>query len=147
MEWTYNNKPVKTVPDDAIGFIYLITNQKTSQKYIGKKLLTKRVTRVTKGKKRKERVDSDWRDYYSSSPDLQAEVAKHGKDNFSREILTFCPSKGSLLYAEELALYLAGALERDDFYNQNIRSKVYRNWIFGKLDTSELRKKVKKVAR
>ena len=41
--WIYENKEVlsKNLPENAIGFIYLITNLTNNKKYIGKKLLTK----------------------------------------------------------------------------------------------------------
>ena len=38
MEWTYKGKKIKEIPDEYEGFVYLITNKKTGQKYVGKKL-------------------------------------------------------------------------------------------------------------
>ena len=38
MTWYYQNTPVETLPDDCVGFVYLITNNSTGRKYIGKKL-------------------------------------------------------------------------------------------------------------
>jgi len=34
--WTYQNQIVEEIPEGYIGFVYLITNLKTGQKYIGK---------------------------------------------------------------------------------------------------------------
>ena len=38
MLWTYNNQPIETLPDDCVGFVYLITNTVNGKKYVGKKL-------------------------------------------------------------------------------------------------------------
>ena len=38
MQWTYRGKKVDSIPDEYEGFVYLITNKKTGQKYVGKKL-------------------------------------------------------------------------------------------------------------
>ena len=65
MLWTYQNQLVEDIPEGYIGFVYLITNLTTGQKYIGKKLAQfKRTKPPLKGKKLKRRstVESDWRD-------------------------------------------------------------------------------------
>ena len=36
--WTYNNQIVEELPEDCVGFVYLITNLTNQRKYIGKKL-------------------------------------------------------------------------------------------------------------
>jgi len=38
MQWTYRGKTIDTIPDEYEGFVYLITNTTTGQKYVGKKL-------------------------------------------------------------------------------------------------------------
>ena len=38
MSWIYENSQVETLPEDCVGFVYLITNNLTGRKYIGKKL-------------------------------------------------------------------------------------------------------------
>jgi len=38
MQWTYEGKVIETIPDEYEGFVYLITNLTTGQKYIGKKI-------------------------------------------------------------------------------------------------------------
>ena len=65
MQWTYQNQPVTEIPEGYIGFVYIITNKTTGQKYIGKKLAQfKRTKPPLKGKKLKRRstVESDWRE-------------------------------------------------------------------------------------
>ena len=36
--WLYKNEPFEEIPEDAYGYVYLITNNVTGKKYIGKKL-------------------------------------------------------------------------------------------------------------
>ena len=56
MEWTFKGKKIKEIPDEYEGFVYLITNKKTGQKYIGKKLAKFKTTKPPlKGKKNKRR--------------------------------------------------------------------------------------------
>jgi len=55
MQWTYEGKPIDTIPDEYEGFVYLITNTTTGQKYIGKKLAKFKTTKPPlKGKKIKD---------------------------------------------------------------------------------------------
>lgn len=69
--WTYKNRPV--TDDDAEGyeaFVYIITNNVTGRRYIGKKILLRKVTRKPlKGKTRKRhsKVKSDWETYFGST--------------------------------------------------------------------------------
>jgi hypothetical protein len=135
MCWNFKQKPLTDadIPVKAIGFIYLITNKTNNKKYIGRKLLQKSKTTVKAGIKKKSKVESDWKEYWSSSPVLLEAIESEGKENFTREILFFVESKGMLLAMEEKALYMAGALEHDEYYNQNIRSKIYRSWIYNKV--------------
>ena len=130
MSWTFNNQAVTDdiVPENAIGFIYIITSPE-GKRYLGRKMLKSTKTKTTKGVKKKIKVDSDWKDYWSSSPDLKATIAERGLTGFKREIIYFAYTKGMMLYAEEKALYALGALESDDWLNGNIRAKVYRTWV------------------
>lgn len=137
MTWIYKNKKIESEDDlpqeasKAIGYIYLITHLPTNRKYIGKKLLTSAGYKTVNGKKKKIRKTSDWMNYWSSSPKIKEYIKKHGTSEFTREILVFSEKKGALLYLEELALYLVGALEapESEWWNDNIRAKVYRNWV------------------
>ncbi len=38
MTWLYQSQLVETLPEDCVGFVYLITNNLSGRKYIGKKL-------------------------------------------------------------------------------------------------------------
>lgn len=112
--------------------------------YLGKKLLTKAARKTVNGKQKKTRVESDWQNYWSSSPKLKELIKEVGEQDFKREIIQFVTSKGSLAYAEEMALYLLGALETDMWFNDNIRSRIYRSWV--KIDEAKsLREKLSKL--
>ncbi len=132
--WIYQGKEILTEEDipfeKPMGFIYLITQKSTGKRYIGRKLLTKAKKKSFDGKKKKIRVQSDWQKYWSSSPQIKEWIKEAGgTSDFTREILAFVSSKGSLAYLEEKALYELGVLESDNWINNNIRSKIYRSWV------------------
>lgn len=128
--WQYNGKEIteEDIPAKAIGFVYKITHPSDGKWYIGRKMLTKAATKMVNGKKKKIRKDSDWKDYWSSSPFLLEEIEKEGTDKFVREILMFVDTKAALTYAEEYLLYKSGSLFDAKCYNSNIRSKIFRTW-------------------
>jgi hypothetical protein len=127
-QWIYKGKPLDDtkIPENAIGFLYMISDTSTSKSYIGKKLLTKAATKVVNGKKKKIRKPSDWQDYWSSSPTILEMIEKDGCDSLKREILLFCNTKSALNYAEEKAQFIFGVLESDHWINSNIRSKIFK---------------------
>ncbi len=128
VNWTYQGKPVKTLPEGVVGFVYLITNITTGRMYVGKKLAKfKRSRPPLKGRKNKRRhtVESDWQDYYGSSDILTEDVIKLGKEKFAREILHMCKSKGECNYLEAKEQFARGVLESDDYYNGHIRVRVH----------------------
>ena len=127
MIWTYQQKPLEEIPEGFIGFVYLITNLKSGQKYIGKKLAQFKKTKPPlKGKKLKRRttVESDWRDYWGSSERLQADVNTLGPEHFTREILYLCKSKAEMSYLEAREQFERRVLESDDYYNGIINVRV-----------------------
>lgn len=140
MCWLYKNELLTDdmIPEKSAGFIYMITDKETGKRYIGRKLLTKSHTRQKNKKKIRTRVESDWRSYWSSSPFLQELVEEKGTDNFIREVLVWAFNKSQLMYLEEKFLYSLGTMESDDWYNSNIRSKVMKRNIIGKIDTEEV---------
>ena len=127
MQWTYEGNKIDIIPDEYEGFVYLITNKKTGQKYVGKKLAKFKTTKPPlKGKKNKRRgtKESDWKDYWGSSDRLNADVKKLGKDNFTREILYFCKSRGEMSYLEAREQFERRVLETDEYYNGIINVRV-----------------------
>ena len=127
MQWTYRGEEVEELPSDCEGFVYLITNLTNNRKYIGKKLAKFKTSKPPlKGKinKRRGYRESDWRDYWGSSDHLNADVLKLGKDNFTREILHYCPSRGVLSYIEAKEQFDRRVLETDEYYNGIINVRV-----------------------
>ena len=140
--WTYLNQIVEELPDDCVGFVYLITNKASSRQYIGKKLAKfskttyKTVTQkngVKKKKKIKSKIDSDWIEYYGSSIELNKDVEILGKENFVREILYFCKSKAECSYIEAREQFTRRVLESTDYYNGQISVRVHGSHIINKL--------------
>lgn len=131
MTWVYNKEPFND-PADYVGFVYLITNKVTNRKYIGKKLFwsTKR-KQVNKVRKR-IKVESDWKDYWSSSEELKKDVAALGEENFDREIIHLCKSKGVANYLEAQEQFKEAVLENNEEW--------YNDWIMVRVNRSHLAK-------
>jgi hypothetical protein len=137
--WYYNNAEITELPEDKVGFIYLITNLVTGRRYIGKKLSKfsrvkyKMITQkngVKKRKKIRSKIDSDWQTYWSSSPEVQADVNALGENKFRREILYFADSKGSLSYLEAREQFHRRVLENpQDWYNGIIQCRIHRSHV------------------
>jgi hypothetical protein len=129
MTWYYDKQVIEEPPEGTIGFVYLITNTTNDKKYIGKKLFTFAKTKQVKGKKKKVRVESDWKSYYGSNVELNADVLALGESNFTREILYFCKTKGMCNYLEAKEQFNRSVLERTDYYNSWISVKVHRSHV------------------
>ena len=123
--WFYNGEYYDTI-GDYVGFVYLITNQTNGKKYIGKKNFYFTKTRTIKGKRKRSKVESDWQDYYGSNKELQADVELLGKENFKREILKLCKSKGEFGYYEAKYQFENNVLENDEYYNTWIMCRVHK---------------------
>jgi Putative endonuclease segE, GIY-YIG domain len=140
-DWLYQDTVVDLLPDDCVGFVYLITNKLTGKKYIGKKLAkfkktTYKVIKLKNGTKKRKKIrssiDSDWRDYYGSNDKLNEDVTKLGKEHFKREILFYCTSKAQCSYIEAREQFNHRVLESDDYYNGQISVRVHGSHILGK---------------
>jgi len=133
MTWYYKNEEFTSeMIEDYVGFVYLITDKSNNKKYVGKKLLTsKRKLAPLKGKTRKRTVikETDWQKYYGSSEEVKLMVEEKGADNFHREIIHLCKSKGELGYLEAKYQFENDVLLRDDFYNGIIQCKIHRNHV------------------
>jgi len=138
MTWTYQGSIVEELPDDCVGFVYCITNIVSGRKYIGKKLAkfsktTYKTVKLKNGTKKKKKIrskiDSDWQEYYGSSPNLTADIDKLGKDKFTREILYYCKSKAETSYIEAREQFDRKVLESDEYYNGHIQVRVHGSHI------------------
>lgn len=101
MTWLFGTKPFIKAPKNYLGFVYIITNLKNDKKYIGqKKFWVNRANKPPVAYKNKKLKESDWKDYWGSNAELQADVTKLGKKNFARKILWFCETKFEMTLAE-----------------------------------------------
>jgi hypothetical protein len=132
LTWTYDGADfTEDLISDNYGFVYLITNKLTGRKYIGKKFFYSSKTKVVKGKKKRTKVSSDWKNYFGSSAEVTKDVLQLGQENFSREIIYLCKSKGECGYLEAKEQFTKGALESDDYYNTWIMVRVRKSHIKG----------------
>lgn len=133
MTWTHKGLPFEEPLDVHYGFVYTITNNVTGRKYIGKKLFWFKKTKILKGKKKRYLAPSDWKTYYGSSKSLLEDITAHGKENFSREIIHLCKSKGECSYYEAKAQFDHSVLlDPDRWYNDWIICRVHRKHIYEK---------------
>ena len=129
--WIYNGSPFTSEDiGDHYGFVYLIENKLNGRKYIGRKYLWQ--FRTPKGKKRKVKSESNWKEYYGSCPELKEDIDKLGRENFSRTILSLHKTKGKTNFGETSQLFkqdvLTESLDNGEpaFYNSNILGRFYR---------------------
>jgi hypothetical protein len=125
--WLYKNEELNDLPVGCEAFVYLITNKTNGMMYVGKKLAKFKVTKAPlKGKtnKRRSSKESDWREYWGSSDRLKSDIEQIGAENFTREILYFCPSRGIASYLEAREQFERRVLETDDYYNGIINVRI-----------------------
>ncbi len=137
--WLYNEKPFTSSDiGEHFGFVYLITNKSNNRKYIGRKYFFS--FRTPKGKKRKVKSESDWKNYYGSCPELKEDIIKFGRENFSRTILSLHKTKGKTNYEETRQLFVNNVLTEGldngepAFYNSNVLSRYFRKDYYGNSD-------------
>jgi hypothetical protein len=142
MVWIFENKHVEGLPEDCVGFVYLITNTVSGRKYIGKKLAkfaktTYKVVKLKNGTKKKKKIrskiDSDWQLYYGSNDELNRDIQTLGSEKFTREILYYCKSKAECSYIEAREQFRHQVLESADYYNGQISVRVHGSHIKNKL--------------
>jgi hypothetical protein len=130
LNWTYNNTDfTEDLIGDNYGFVYEITNLTNKRKYIGKKFFYSAKTKQVKGKKKKVKVASDWKTYYGSNAELVNDVKLHGEENFKREIIHLCKTKGECGYLEAKEQFVRGVMESEDYYNVWIMVRVRKSHI------------------
>lgn len=138
MTWYYQGQVITDLPEECVGFVYIITNSSSGRKYIGKKLskfskTTYKTVKLKNGKKKrkkiKSKITSDWLDYYGSNNELKNDVVMLGKENFVREILYFCKSKAECSYVEAREQFERKVLESNEYYNGQISVRIHGSHI------------------
>ena len=142
MTWLFESTLTESLPEDCVGFVYLITNTVSGRKYIGKKLAkfaktSYKVVKLKNGTKKKKKIrskiDSDWQTYYGSNDELNQDIQTLGPDKFTREILFYCKSKAECSYVEAREQFRHKVLESDAYYNGQISVRVHGSHIKNKL--------------
>ncbi len=124
-QWLFNGKPFTSEDiKNYVGFVYIIIELDTHKKYIGRKYFYQ--LRKVKGKSKRVRSESNWKQYYGSSKELLAEVDKHGIYNYKRIILSLHTTKGDVNYEEVKQQFKRDVLENEEYYNDNINGKWYK---------------------
>jgi len=128
--WLYEGKVFETEDiQDNYGFVYVITDLTNNKQYIGRKYFWS--TRKVKGKKRRQKSESDWKNYYSSSKNINDIYKESGPKRLRREILSLHKTKGQVNYNETKLLFQKDVLESVDnngkrlYYNDNILSRYF----------------------
>lgn len=122
-EWFYDCQPfTDDMIEDNIGFVYVIFNVTNGKFYVGKKLFTKSKTYQKDKKKKRKRVESDWKTYTGSNEDLNKDIASGHK--ITKVILKLCKSKGSLSYFESKEIFDRDAIISENYYNHWISCKI-----------------------
>ena len=107
------------------GYVYCITNLQSNKQYIGRKYFWQ--FRKPRGKSRKVRSESDWKRYYGSSAELNADRKLIGNNCFRREIISLHETKGWVNYEETKQLFLNNVLSEDEnYYNSNILGRYMK---------------------
>lgn len=140
--WLYKQNEIKELtdmPEGSFGFIYEVVHVPTGRKYLGKKQLIsvqnkplgkKELALLTDkraSKKKKVIKESDWKTYYGSNPEIKQLIKEQKQSEFTREILTFVPSKKLLTYYENKYLFINEVIEpHTNYINDNIEGRYYK---------------------
>lgn len=115
--WTFKGEVFNSSKiGKAHGMIYLIEEISTGRVYIGQKMLWTKKTKTVNKKKKKIKVESDWKTYYSSSAYINKKVEEEGTADFKRSVLLLCISDGQLNYMEMKIQMDLRVLERPELY-------------------------------
>jgi len=134
--WMYQGKafqlPTDADPKDIQGFVYKITHVPTGKSYIGKKFFWSSKSKQVKGKRKKFKIESDWKEYCGSSSYLLADIEKLGVENFSREILHVCVMKAHCTYWETYEIFARHCLLKpNEYWNEWVSGRVRRAHLNG----------------
>ena len=95
-------KGKKPNPDKYYGFVYEITNNINGRKYIGMKQYSFSRKKKVKGSVRRRSfiLPSKWEFYTGSCNELNDDIEKFGKENFTFKIIWNCTTRGMMKYME-----------------------------------------------
>ena len=129
--WIYKNKPfISDQIEDYYGFVYHIRNRVNNRSYIGRKYFWS--FRKPRGKKRRVKSESNWKEYYGSCPELKEDIEKYGKEYFDRSIISLHKTQGKTNFEETRQLFTHNVLTEslDDgtpaYYNGNILNRYFK---------------------
>lgn len=129
MPWMFNNTEFNSeMIGDYVGFVYIIDNNSNGRRYVGKKLFYKsKWLPITKSRKKRKKVkvESDWKDYWGSCKELLDDINELGKHRFRRKILRLCKTKGDLSYYETQQQILRDVLRDDRYYNNIVQCRIH----------------------
>ena len=138
--WLFEGKDYdpayEDIPDDVLGFVYIITDTETGEKYVGQKRMRKpKVLPITKSRKRRIRtvVESDWRSYYSSNGIIKENATAGHTDRYQREILRFGTTKGDLHLLELMEQINRNVLFDPKYLNGLVNVRIHKKHISKKL--------------
>ena len=127
-DWTLDGRRFTSADIGSFyGFVYRITNLTNGHYYIGRKYFkTVRKLNPLKGFKRKRKVskETDWQEYWGSSNRLTEDIEKLGKENFKREIICLCKTRGDTNYMEAKIQFDENVLLNENNYNGIIAVKI-----------------------
>lgn len=128
-QWLWNGQPIEQIPDQYEAFVYLFTNKITGKQYIGFKTAVSSKIYTVNGKRKRIKVESNWKTYYSSSQDVLRDIAKYGKGNFVREIIMMTSTKSVGKYYEAWYQFNRNVLTSDHqrYYNGIVNLRVNHN--------------------
>lgn len=130
--WKYKGKIFTSddINSKAYGFIYMIKEKSSGKIYIGQKHLWTKKLKTISGKKKKVKVESDWKQYYSSSAYINEKYQENGSADFERYILMFCISDGQMNYAElKLQIDLRMLEDSEHYINGFVGGKIHASHI------------------
>jgi len=118
---------LQPIPVEPFGFVYLITNNANGKMYVGKKLMTcVHKKQPLKGKKNKRHSikETNWREYTGSSNDLNEDIIKYTKSQFTFDILRFCACKWEMSYYEAVEQINRQVLLSEQYYNGILNLRI-----------------------
>ncbi len=124
MTWIHEGQVVEEIPEKSYGFVYIITQRSTGKRYIGRKFFTKAGYKTVNKNRKKIRLESDWKDYWGSSPALSRVIEEFGKEDFSREMVRICYNRSECSYYESKLIFEHDAILSEKFFNDWISCKI-----------------------